>query len=247
MGKPIPGLPIATGVVRDPDDMVRTFKRLQPALRLISRAVDFGPVPGAYFPFTFCVDAIEGTIVAETTLTTSLTGTETQVVVSRIPAGTAISGTIKIELDSGTLRTQAYNTYSGTTFTINSANYNNPNDAGSGNAVFIPQAHLADSMLADTGVDGQPSIVEFRPIAVAVWCDTGEVTIDLNADGTSILDSAISTSSSKATKRARGDFAVDKVDEGSLLTLDIDTIDSGAPTKLRVTLWASQLGKIEDV
>jgi len=158
MAKLLPGLPIYTGKVKSPEDAVRILNRLQPSLQLLARAVDFGPVPGQYFPFSF----------------TERVG-----------------------------------------------------------------AHA-------TALDGQLSLVEFRPIALTLWVDAGEVTIDINADGSSILTAPLATSSSTGKLASKGDFSVDKVDRDALLTLDIDSIDSGTPTKLRAVLWASQIGDIFD-
>lgn len=162
MSRPLGRLPIVTSRVNSPDDAVRILNRLQPALQIMSRSVDYGPVPGAYFPFTFGVD------------------------------------------DSTALGT-------------------------------------------GTAQDGQLSLVEFRPIALAVWVDTGEITLDVNADGTSILTTPLATSSSSGSITSRPDFAVEKVGRSAKLTLDIDSIDSGTPTKLRVSLWVSQMGDIFDV
>lgn len=59
------------------------------------------------------------------TLNTSLLGaTETAVVVTAaIPADTPTSGTIRVQLDSGVYREQAYTSWSGSTFTIASTDY----------------------------------------------------------------------------------------------------------------------------
>lgn len=162
MSATLHGLPIVTSRVNSPEDAVRILNRLQPALQVLSRTVNYGPVHGAYFPFAFGVDH-------------------------------------------------------------------------------------ATALGTGTAQDGIPSIVEFRPIALAVWVDTGEVTIDINADGSSILTAPLATSSSVATLTDRVDFDAEKVDRGVTLSLDIDSIDSGTPTKLRVSLWVSQMGDIFDV
>jgi hypothetical protein len=58
------------------------------------------------------------------------TGTETSVVVNAIPANTPQIGTLRITLDDGRIRRQAYTSHDGTdTFTITSANYLDPDDA----------------------------------------------------------------------------------------------------------------------
>lgn len=73
------------------------------------------------------------------TLSTALTGgTETSVVVTTtIPSDTPSTGTIRIELDDGRYREQAYTSYSGSTFTIASTDYSGANSAASTNNVFI--------------------------------------------------------------------------------------------------------------
>jgi hypothetical protein len=65
------------------------------------------------------------------TLATALTGgTETSVVVNAIPANTPQTGTLRITLDDGRIRRQAYTAHDGTdTFTIASTSYVDPDDA----------------------------------------------------------------------------------------------------------------------
>jgi hypothetical protein len=72
-------------------------------------------------------------------LNTTLNGaTETAVVVTTsIPADTPASGTLRIELDNGKIRKQAYTSWAGSTFTIASSDYIDPNDATAGNDVMI--------------------------------------------------------------------------------------------------------------
>jgi len=72
-------------------------------------------------------------------LNTTLSGaTETAVVVTTsIPADTPAAGTIRIELDTGKTRKQAYTSWTGSTFTIASADYSGANQATSGNDVMI--------------------------------------------------------------------------------------------------------------
>ena len=73
------------------------------------------------------------------TLNTTLSGgTVTSIVAtSPIPSDTPTSGTIRIELDNGTYRRQAYTSYSGSTFSITSTSYSGANQATSGNNIFI--------------------------------------------------------------------------------------------------------------
>jgi hypothetical protein len=72
-------------------------------------------------------------------LNTTLSGaTETAVVVTTsIPADTPASGTLRIELDSGKYRRQAYTSWTGSTFTIASADYSGANQATANNDVMI--------------------------------------------------------------------------------------------------------------
>jgi hypothetical protein len=85
------------------------------------------------------------------TLATTLNGgTETQVDVGagNIPADTPQTGVLRIELDTGVYRYQAYTAHDGSRyFTIASANYTDPNDATSGNNVFL--AYI-DKLAGDT-------------------------------------------------------------------------------------------------
>lgn len=70
--------------------------------------------------------------------TTLDTASETAVVVTTaIPSDTPSSGTIRIELDTGIYRRQAYTSWTGSTFTIASSDYLDPNDATAGNNVMI--------------------------------------------------------------------------------------------------------------
>jgi hypothetical protein len=73
------------------------------------------------------------------TLNTTLSGaTETAVVVTTaIPGDTPNSGTIRIELDSGLYRLQAYSSWTGSTFTIPSTDYSGANQATATNNVWI--------------------------------------------------------------------------------------------------------------
>lgn len=81
-------------------------------------------------------------------LQTSLTGSVTSVVCSTaIPADTPASGTIRIELDSGIYRRVAYTSWANDTFTIGSTDFTDPNDATSGNNIWIS---YIDRMSDDT-------------------------------------------------------------------------------------------------
>lgn len=73
------------------------------------------------------------------TLSTTLNGaTETAVVcTASIPIDTPSSGTIRIQLDTGIYRRVPYTSFSGTTFTIGETNFTDPNDATSGNNIYI--------------------------------------------------------------------------------------------------------------
>jgi len=70
--------------------------------------------------------------------TTLSSGTETAVVVDAIPTDTNQTGVIRIQLDSGIRRYQAYNSWSGATFAITSADYSGDNaTSGSTPDVYI--------------------------------------------------------------------------------------------------------------
>ncbi len=73
------------------------------------------------------------------TLTTDLIGgTETAVVcTASIPTDTPGSGTIRIELDDGRYRLQAYTSYTSATFTIASSDYQDPDDATGAANIFV--------------------------------------------------------------------------------------------------------------
>jgi hypothetical protein len=77
---------------------------------------------------------------SQLTLQTTLNGaSETQAVMTTtIPSDTPSSGTIRIKLDTGIYRRVQYSSFSGATFTFTSSeNFTDPNDATSGNDVFI--------------------------------------------------------------------------------------------------------------
>ena len=77
-------------------------------------------------------------------LNTTLSGaTETAVVVTAsIPADTPATGDIRIELDDGNYREQAYTSWTGSTFTIPSTDYSGANQATSTNNVYIAYLDL---------------------------------------------------------------------------------------------------------
>lgn len=86
----------------------------------------------------------------EMTLATTLNGgTETQVDVGlgNVPADAPASGILRITLDDGRIRYQAYNTHDTQYFYITSADYQDPDDATAGNGVmlaFIDKLAAAD-------------------------------------------------------------------------------------------------------
>jgi len=61
----------------------------------------------------------------------------TSIAVNSIPADTPTSGTIRIELDDGRYRKVSFTSWTGTTFTIPSTDFTSPNNATSGNNVFV--------------------------------------------------------------------------------------------------------------
>ena len=74
-----------------------------------------------------------------TIATTALTGPGVVAIeVNAIPANTPASGTLRVTLDDGRVRYQAYTSHNGTdTFTIASTDYSNPDDAAIGNGVMV--------------------------------------------------------------------------------------------------------------
>lgn len=92
------------------------------------------------------------------TLNTSLLGaTETAVVLTgAIPADTPATGTIRIELDTGIYRRQAYTSWTASTFTIASSDYTGANNATAPTNVFISYIDLiaAAATAAFTAVYG---------------------------------------------------------------------------------------------
>ena len=73
------------------------------------------------------------------TLTTTLNGAaETAVVVDEaIPTDTPATGTLRVTLDDGRIRYIAYTSWTGSTFTIGSSDWQDPDDATAGNEVMI--------------------------------------------------------------------------------------------------------------
>jgi len=79
-------------------------------------------------------------------LTTTLDGgTETAIVVDAIPADTAQTGTLRVVLDDGRHRYIAYTAWSGLTFTVASSDWQDPDDATSGNDVYLSYIDKAAS------------------------------------------------------------------------------------------------------
>jgi len=71
------------------------------------------------------------------TLSTSLTGTTTSIVVNAIPSDTPQTGSLRVILDDGRDRYIQYTSWTGSTFTTSSTSWADPNDATSGNGVYI--------------------------------------------------------------------------------------------------------------
>lgn len=76
---------------------------------------------------------------SQLSLNTTLDGAAEVAVVTTaaIPTDTPASGTIRIELDDGRQRLIAYTSYTGSTFTIASTDFQDPDDATSGNDVWV--------------------------------------------------------------------------------------------------------------
>jgi len=81
------------------------------------------------------------------TLNGALIGVVTSIVVNEsIPADTPAIGTIRVELDTGVYRLVNYTAWMGSTFTVESTDFTDPNDAANGNNVFISYIdRLADA------------------------------------------------------------------------------------------------------
>jgi len=81
-----------------------------------------------------------------TTATYDASGIEA-IAVNAIPADTPTSGTIRIKLDDGRYRKVSFTSWTGTTFTIPSTDFTDPDDATSGNDVFVS---YIDTLADDT-------------------------------------------------------------------------------------------------
>jgi hypothetical protein len=86
------------------------------------------------------------------TLATTLSGaTETAVVVGSIPVNTPQTGFLRITLDDGRIRQQAYTSHDGTdTFTIASSDYTDPNDATAGVNVMVAYIDTDNSSTSES-------------------------------------------------------------------------------------------------
>jgi hypothetical protein len=71
------------------------------------------------------------------TLSTALTGTTTSIVVNAIPVDTPQTGSLRVVLDVGRDRYIDYTSWTGSTFTTASTSWADPNDAASGNGVYL--------------------------------------------------------------------------------------------------------------
>lgn len=67
-----------------------------------------------------------------------------------IPADTPATGTIRVQLDDGRYRKVAYTSWTGSTFTIASSDWQDPDDATSGNNIFIS---YVDELATGTSAD----------------------------------------------------------------------------------------------
>jgi hypothetical protein len=70
-------------------------------------------------------------------LSTTLSGVTTSVVVNAIPVDTPQSGNLRIVLDDGRHRLVPFTSWTGSTFTIGSTDFTDPNDATSGAHVYL--------------------------------------------------------------------------------------------------------------
>lgn len=76
---------------------------------------------------------------------------ETSIVcTTAIPADTPATGTIRVQLDDGRYRKVAYTSWTGSTFTIASSDWQDPDDATSGNNIFIS---YVDELATGTSAD----------------------------------------------------------------------------------------------
>lgn len=94
-------------------------------------------------------------------------------------------------------------------------------------------------------VDQYVFAFESRPVQISLVCYDGNVTVDVTSQGSSLL-SAGAVSLVAATPQSFADspdFALATVT--SDLTLDIQSIDAGTPTHVRVTILALDVTQIE--
>lgn len=87
-----------------------------------------------------------------------------------------------------------------------------------------------------------------RPVSVWYVCNSGSLTFDINNASGTILSAALSATTTPAAIKDRTDFAVDEIGEprsSSYLQIFIDSIDSGTPTVLGVTLLLKSLDKVD--
>ena len=90
-------------------------------------------------------------------------------------------------------------------------------------------------------VDAVPLWGDARPVFAGAWCDTGTLTLTLRDASSDTI--SFQASSTPVSYNARGDFSVETVADA--LYLDIDSIDSGTPTKLRAILVCKNLQRVE--
>ena len=133
------------------------------------------------------------------TLQTTLNGGSVTSVVctTSIPADTPSSGTIRIQLDNGKYRKISYTGWSGSTFTIPSTSFVDPNDATAGNNIFVSYIDkLADATsLNFTSVYGSPRSMFIRARdGGSTPIKTFETTATFGSGGFSVTISRISDS-----------------------------------------------------
>ena len=87
---------------------------------------------------------------------------------------------------------------------------------------------------------------ECVPILLALSLSAGEVTVDLEDDGVSILTAALTTVGSSGSLVLGSDFSLagsGKIAKSSIITLDVDAIAS-SPTDMNALLVLKSIGKI---
>lgn len=110
----------------------------------------------------------------------------------------------------------------------------------------VPLTRSSDTGALATGaVDLFTFSFEFRPIHVDLICFGGNLTADIESEGSSILSagSVSLVSGVGQSFNARGDFATDRVT--SDLTLHNDSNDSGTPLHIRATVVGKNVSKVE--